>query len=247
MRFFLPQHFSAWGKIAELLFFPSYCELCHGLLEKPGERVICRLCLDKIRPCSVPFCPVCGRFLEGAGGHHLCSDCVERDSPLTKHRSLARYEGMVKDVLLLFKYRGFEILGLFLGDILAGALGDEVDLWDGVEAIIPVPLHPKKKRKRGFNQAQIVARQLARHKRIKLLDGHLIKVRNVPPQTSLEAGEREKNVRGAFQVRKEQELKGKIVLLVDDVYTTGSTLRECSRVLSAAGVKEVRALTVAQA
>ena len=238
---------SSWGKIAEVLFFPSFCQLCQALLEEPGESVICRSCQDKIRPCAAPFCLVCGRFFEGAGGPHLCLDCLGRDTPLARHRSFARYEGVLKDVILLFKFRGFEILGALLGDHLARALGQEEALWEGVEAIVPVPLHPKRKKKRGFNQAHVLAARLGRSKKIRLFDRHLFKLKDVPPQTTLEAEERESNVRGVFDVRKAQELEGKIVLLVDDVYTTGATLRECSLVLMKAGAKEVRAVTVAQA
>ncbi|GAH54355.1 unnamed protein product, partial [marine sediment metagenome] len=112
---------------------------------------------------------------------------------------------------------------------------------------IPVPLHPKRKKKRGFNQAQIIAKELARIKGIELRDQMLLKIKNVPPQTSLRVEERAENVSGAFGVAKGDKIKGKVVLLVDDVYTTGSTIRECSSVLRNAGVKEVKALTVAQA
>lgn len=238
---------SSWGKTAELLFFPSFCELCRTLLEEPGEKVICRRCREKVRRCQAPFCPCCGRFFESEVESHLCQACLEKEPALARHRSFSRYEGPVKEVILLFKYRGFKVLGNWLGDLLAENLGSEEDLWEGVDALIPVPLHPKKERKRGFNQAQVLAKRLAAHKSLSLLERRLIKVANVPAQTSLEAGERAKNVRGAFRIRKAKDLEGKIVLLVDDVYTTGSTLRECSLVLKKAGAKEVRAVTVAQA
>jgi ComF family protein len=238
---------SSWGKTAELLFFPSFCELCRTLLEEPGEKVICRRCREKVRRCQAPFCPCCGRFFESEVESHLCQACLEKEPALARHRSFSRYEGPVKEVILLFKYRGFKVLGNWLGDLLAENLGSEEDLWEGVDALIPVPLHPKKERKRGFNQAQVLAKRLAAHKSLSLLERRLIKVANVPAQTSLEAGERAKNVRGAFRIRKAKDLEGKIVLLVDDVYTTGSTLRECSLVLKKAGVREVRAVTVAQA
>lgn len=113
--------------------------------------------------------------------------------------------------------------------------------------IIPVPLHKKRKKERGFNQAQSIAEELARLKSIEMEEGVLIKVKNVPPQTLLEIEEREKNISGAFRVVREEKIKGKTVLLVDDVYTTGSTVRECSLALRKAGAKEVRALTLAQA
>jgi len=238
---------SSWEKTAELLFFPSFCELCGALLEEPGEKVICRRCREKVRRCSAPFCPCCGRFFESEVEPHLCQVCLEKEPALARHRSFARYEGPVKEVILLFKYRGFKVLGNWLGELLAENLGKEEDLWDGVEALVPVPLHPKKERKRGFNQAKVLAKRLAKHRSLRLLERRLIKVANIPAQTSLEAEEREKNVRGAFRTRKAKDLEGKIVLLVDDVYTTGSTLRECSLVLKKAGAREVRAVTVAQA
>ena len=150
-------------------------------------------------------------------------------------------------MILLFKYRGFEVLGEYLADFIWQSRGEEEDLWQGVDAIIPVPLHWKRQKKRGFNQAQVMAKRLGRLKGVRVVEKRLIRVKNVPPQTSLQGAERAGNVRGAFRVRKGEDLRGKIVLLVDDVYTTGSTLFECSRVLKEAGVKDVRAVTVAQA
>jgi ComF family protein len=126
-------------------------------------------------------------------------------------------------------------------------LGREERLWWGVEAIIPVPLHPKKKRQRGFNQAQVIAKCLAELMGIELVEKQLAKTRNVPPQTSLELEDRKKNVLGVFRVENGDKVKEKVVLLVDDVYTTGATIRECSRALRGAGVKEVRAVTLARA
>lgn len=238
---------SSWGKFAEVLLYPSFCEICQTFLERPGEKVICRSCQEKIKPWASSYCLCCGQFFEGAGGPHLCRACLERTPPFVKHRSCARYEGIVKDVILLYKYRGFEILGQYLGDFIGRTLGLEEDLWSGVEAIIPVPLHPAKEKKRGFNQARVLAQRLSKIMNVKLIEKRLVKIKNTPPQTFLEADERARNVSGAFKLKKPEELKSMIVLLVDDVYTTGSTLRECSLVLKKAGVKEVRAVTVAQA
>ena len=110
-----------------------------------------------------------------------------------------------------------------------------------------MPLHPKRKKIRGFNQAKIIAEELARLKGIELEEGVLKKVKNIPPQTLIEMDEREKNVSGAFRVVDEDKIKGKTIILVDDVYTTGSTVKECSAVLRKAGAEEIRAITVAQA
>jgi competence protein ComFC len=238
---------SSWGKLAEVLLYPSFCEICHKFLDNSGEKVICLSCREKIKPWASSYCLCCGRVFVGAGEPQHCRDCLERTPPYARHRSCARYEGTVKDVILLYKYRGFEVLGDFLGDFVARATAPELALWPGVEAIIPVPLHPARKRERGFNQSQVLAGRLSKIRNIRLEEKRLVKVKNVPPQTTLAAKDREKNVRGAFRLKKTGDLEGKVVLLVDDVFTTGSTIRECSSVLRKAGVKEVRAVTVAQA
>jgi len=153
----------------------------------------------------------------------------------------------VKDIILLYKYRHFRPLGIDLARFAKRTLGEDEGLWWGLEAIVPVPLHPRRRRERGFNQAQVIAAELARLKGIESVDDALVKVKNVPPQTSLPARDRRRNIRGAFRVKKNEKIKGRTILLLDDVYTTGSTLRECSLALKKSGAKDVRALTIAQA
>ncbi|MGD8534542.1 MAG: ComF family protein [Candidatus Aminicenantes bacterium] len=155
--------------------------------------------------------------------------------------------GKLKDAILLYKYRRFQVLGKDFARLIFQRLGKEENIWWNADFIIPVPLHSKRKKKRGFNQAQVIAAGLAGIKGIKLEEDALVKVKNVLPQTFLETEEREQNVAGAFRVVDEEKIKGKIVILVDDVYTTGSTVRECSLILKEAGAKEVRVLTLAQA
>ena len=113
--------------------------------------------------------------------------------------------------------------------------------------IIPVPLHRKRKSLRGFNQAQDLGKALEKRTGIQSISSLLLRARNSPPQTSLEGKARRKNIKGAFGIKKEIKVKGKTILLVDDVYTTGSTLEECARILKQAGAREVKALTLAQA
>jgi competence protein ComFC len=234
-------------KFAELIFFPSFCRLCSALLEFPREKVICRSCLKSITPHKSSYCLSCGRFFETYGEPHLCQDCLKDSPPFSIHRSCAQYKGKLKDIILLYKYRYLRVLGKDLAYFIHRSLGREERLWGGVEAIIPVPLHPKKRRQRGFNQAQVIAKCLAELTGIELVEKRLIKTKNVPPQTSLESKDRKKNVLGAFRVVKEEAIKDRVVLLVDDVYTTGATIKECSFALREAGVKEVRAVTLARA
>ncbi len=123
----------------------------------------------------------------------------------------------------------------------------EEALWWGTDALLAVPLHPKREKQRGFNQACILAKELSKLMNIDYQEKALVKVKNVMPQTSLEAKERRKNVTNAFQAAKNAEIKEKTFVLLDDVYTTGATIQECSRILKKAGAKDVRALTIAQA
>ena len=247
MRFPLQKKIGSYLKLAELIFFPSVCELCSRLLEFPDERIICRSCLQRLKPRRTSLCLCCGKFFDDSAEPHFCRQCVLLRPFFSVHRSCGQYFGSLKDTIILFKYRGYRVLGKALATFALQALGREESLWWGVDNIIPVPLFPEKQKKRGFNQASVLAKELARQRDIELIEGQLIKVKRTPPQTSLEASDRRKNLKGAFKVVQDQGIKGKTVLLVDDVYTTGSTLHECSLVLMKAGALEVRALTLAQA
>lgn len=235
------------AKLLDLLVFPSFCLLCAAPLGRPGERAVCRGCLDGLVPYEGPACLCCGRFFDSAGGDHLCRRCLERPPEFSIHRSCGRYDGVLKDVVLLYKYRRVSMLSRVLADFAGRALAGREEIWSGVDRLVPVPLHRIRRKERGFNQAQLLTRELARTRGIEALENCLIKTKNVLPQTTLRAGERETNTRGAYSVKRARRLAGKVVLLVDDVFTTGSTLRECSRVLRLAGAADVRALTLAQA
>lgn len=234
-------------RLLELIVLPSFCRLCGALLERPGERLVCGACLADLRVRSGAVCPCCGRFLEAAGEPAPCARCLERPPAFTRHRSAGRYDGALRDILLLYKYGRLAPLGRELSAFVERSPAAGEDLWAGVDAVVPVPLHRTRRRDRGFNQSELVARGLARGRGLPLLGRVLAKTRATPPQTSLAAAERAANVRGAYAVRNAKKLRGMTLLLVDDVFTTGATLRECAAALRTAGAREVRALTVAQA
>jgi len=234
-------------KFAELLAFPSFCKLCSKLLEEKQEKVVCASCLNKLKPSCSPFCICCGRFFAGSVPSHICKQCLEQRPPYTLHRSCGRYDRELRDVLLLFKYREFRSLGRDLVLFLLNVLGEEHSLWWGLDVIVPVPLHPRRKRKRGFNQSEIMAVELAKITGIRCENRMLIKTSNRVPQTTLGAKKRWMNLRGAFQVRKKAGVREKKILLVDDVFTTGATMFECSKTLMRSGARAVSAVTLAQA
>jgi competence protein ComFC len=237
----------SWVRSFDIIFFPSFCRLCSVLLESPNERQVCHSCWASVKPTRTSFCISCGRFFEGNLDPHFCGSCLHEKPPYSRHRSCGRYTGKLKEIILLCKFHNLPILAEGLARFALEALSNEEALWWGLDSIVPVPLHPKRERERGYNHAQIIAKYLAGYKDVLLLDKHLVKVKNVPPQMSLALEDRLRSVKGAFAVNRQEEIKDKIVLLLDDVYTTGSTMGECSKLLLESGAQEVRAITIAQA
>lgn len=235
------------GRLAGLVFFPSFCKICGALLENRRDRILCADCLDRIEPHRSSSCLVCGRFFEGEAGPHACGSCSVSPPFFSRHRSAGRYRGVLKDALLLLKYRRFRPLGRILGGIAYETLKKDEEFWNGIDLIVPVPLHKKRRWERGFNQSVEIAREIGGRAGIAFAPRALLKVKSTSPQTSLERRERIENVRGAYALGRKNIVTGKVVLLVDDVFTTGSTIGECARVLRRGGAADVRGLTVAQA
>jgi competence protein ComFC len=153
--------------------------------------------------------------------------------------------GVVRDLIHRFKYGGETWLAGLLVDFLRQGLRDARLRDESFDAVVPVPLHPLRRREREFNQAEILSRELARGQGWEFCDA-LARIRYTVTQTHFDRRRRMRNLRDAFHVRRNTTVRGKRLLLVDDVLTTGSTLDECARVLLAAGAKTVHALTVAR-
>jgi ComF family protein len=177
---------------------------------------------------------------------HLCVQCLKEKKPYAIARSVARYDGTILTAIHLFKYHRKTGIGKVLGNIMADFVSG---IWDmnAFDLIIPVPLHIKKLRERGFNQAVVLARVLSKRFKIALDITSLKRVLVTPPQVGLGRKERLINVKGAFSVTSQHQISGKRILLIDDVYTTGSTLTECSHVLLNAKAEAVAVLTMARA
>jgi ComF family protein len=226
------------------LLFPEKCPFCLTLSNSQGQEIpgLCPACEKDIQWLVPPYCPGCGRPFPKGSTSHLCSDCLQRKLAYDWGRAAAKYQGVLAQAIQRFKYHG-EIN-------LAGPLGW---LWNRIqfedhsfEAIIPVPLHPARLRERGFNQALLLGKILGKIHNKPVLPRALRRIINTIPQVQLDHSEREKNVRGAFAVRNQQEIMDKALLLVDDVFTTGATVNECARVLKKSGAGEVIILTLAR-
>jgi ComF family protein len=184
--------------------------------------------------------------MAGEGADHLCGDCLVSRPPYALARAVARYESVLHDVIHVFKYKGKVTIGEILGKIMADHVYPGFAMAD-YALIVPVPLHPKRLRERGFNQAVILAREIS--KKVSIPLDYLTLRRHVftEPQVSLGKEQRTANVRGAFAVKNTRKIEGRRIILVDDVYTTGSTIKECAAELLRCGAAEVAALTLARA
>jgi ComF family protein len=231
---------AADGLLAVLL--APACAACARPLDRPTRGPVCVRCWQAIVRISPPVCDACGDPLPSwrtiSGQIDLCPRCRRRDTQVVRGRAFGEYEGSLRAVVHALKYGRRRSLAKPLAGLLA-AHGAEI--LRGADAVVPVPLHRSRKRARGFNQAA----ELARH--LPVRTAHLLRrVRATPSQTDLPADERHANVRGAFALCGGARLDGRVMVLIDDVSTTGATLDACARVLRDGGAREVRALTVAR-
>ncbi len=227
-------------------FLPPQCYCCGKFLGE-GRQEICADCLSGIRWIEPPFCSVCGTpFLSREVESHPCGGCLAKRRYFTMGRAVGYYEGPLRDAIHRWKYEGKTYLSGLFGKWMAESLFRH---WDPplFDLMIPVPLHPQRLRERGFNQALLLVKELAHWTGVPYRKGVLKKRIPTVPQVSLSGAERERGLRSAFHLAGGEEVEGKSILLVDDVYTTGTTVNECSRVLVAGGARRVFVLTLAHA
>ena len=228
------------------LLFPPLCHLCKEFIPDAGEIRLCSSCLEKAPPLLSPQCSCCGRPFATVGGKdHLCGDCISAPPPFFAARAALLFEDSTRELIHQFKYGQRVMLRRPLG-LLAVSYLDGFVREFGAELILPVPLHVKRLRQRGFNQAILLGEIFAQRWELSLSRNNLKRIRWTEPQVNLGATERAANVKGAFAVASVKEISGKRIFLIDDVYTTGSTAKECCRVLMKAGAAEVAVLTVAR-
>jgi len=227
--------------------FPPSCISCGGVMDQREDCCFCDRCESQIACIRSPVCPCCGMPMSGeSGSDHLCGECLRERPPFSRARSLGRYEKTLLATIHKFKYGGKVAIGEILGNWMAAY--DYPDFEIGNQSlIIPVPLHRKRLREREFNQSAILAKAISRRFSIPLDLTTLKRRVYTEPQVTLGKGDRETNVRGAFELRAPERLHGQRVILVDDVYTTGSTVKECARILMKNKAADVAVLTLARA
>ncbi len=227
--------------------FPPICPICQTLLGE-GEKglIVCPDCQKGIRPVRSPYCPRCGLpFSSRDEEAHLCGHCLKEKRYFEVHRTCGLYEGALKEAIHRFKYQGEFSLVRFFGDFMHPPF-QILTQEHPVDVIVPVPLHIRRLRERGFNQALLLARELSKRTGVPYQERALEKIKDTPFQITLKGKERRKNVKGGFSVAQKEAIAGKSIVLVDDVYTTGATVNECSHTLLTGGAERVAVLTVAR-
>lgn len=247
----------AWGRISRGLeqlgsavldlCFPKRCTGCQSIWLSAAQGNWCPECRQRLPWIESPLCPRCGcPFIDSpTAPDHLCGECLLEVFPFDSARSAVLHEGVVRDRIHQVKFGGqlywvpalVELLVLTLQRHPAGA----------VDALIPVPLHRRRLRQRGFNQAGLIAAALGKRLGVPVHFNVLLRPLWTQPQTRLNRHQRLSNVKGAFQVADPVAVDGRRIMLIDDVFTTGTTLSECAGTLGAAGAAAVYAMTVSRA
>lgn len=222
---------------------PSLCLGCGNeiSLENPFFCHNCFVSLKRNNPGAGPVCPYCGRPGEVAS---VCSFCADIES--SRLYFWGAYDGLLKESITMFKFGGMVELGRVLADLAADSLASRL-ADSSFDMIVPVPLYKARRRKREFNQSEIIAEILAKRFGIELKTDHLVRIRHTAQQAKLEESQRWKNVEGTFALRENAGIAGKQVLLVDDIVTTGATVFEAGRPLREAGASGVTVFSLAYA
>jgi competence protein ComFC len=226
------------------LFYPSNCVGC-GYPQDRGT-LLCEQCKATSPRIRTPFCRCCSRPFEGLiAGDFCCPNCEDSTPAFDCVVSNYQAKGVLRDLIHRFKYGRQFYLRRVLAGYLLEAMQDARIQADPADCLVPVPLHPARMRERGFNQSEALAEILSKRTRLPIVRC-IERRRYTNTQTRFDRVERMQNLRNAFAMRKNSDVRGKHLVLLDDVLTTGSTLHECALVLRAAGAESVRAITVAR-
>jgi len=238
--------------IKELLF-PRRCPVCDKIVKQRGksskvkrqpfgfENNICNCCVDKFVPVREPWCCKCGKPLKKEE-QELCKDCSRKSHVYTRGRAVFTYDSVAAS-LYRFKYAGRQEYAGYYGEMAATYLADEI-AFRQAQALIPVPLHPVRQRKRGYNQAGLFAKALGDAWNIPVYENLVVRCRNTKPLKQLNPLQRQNNLKKAFKIV-QNDVKLNTIIIVDDIYTTGSTIDAVAGVLSEAGVNKIYFVTLA--
>ena len=216
------------------MLFPSRCPICDKVRPIGGGK-ICIHCEKTLSIVTTPFCMKCGKALEDETREY-CKDCSTVNHEYNQGRAVFLYPSIRKSVYRL-KYKNRKEYAEYLGWKMAQVCGKALKEW-APDALVPVPLHDKRMQKRGYNQAELLAKELGKYLHIPVNTSLVKRERNTKPQKALDITGRQNNLKNAFKI-KQNNVKLKTIVIIDDIYTTGSTIDAIARELKAAGIQRV--------
>lgn len=235
------------GQALQGLLLPPRCHICRKLMPPNDNGLhICQDCYSQLPLLISPLCSICGIPFDGVGQDHPCGNCIKQPPAYTAARAALCYQGELTRLIHNFKYNGKSYLRRPLGLLIAQLLADFA-AEQQPDFLVPVPLHKTRLRSRGYNQSVLLADLLSQKWQIKLLRQGLVRIRATTPQMELGRKQRLVNLKDAFEVYDVSVIEGRRIMLVDDVFTTGSTLEACAKALMIAGASSVSAVTIAHA
>lgn len=226
--------------------FPPQCPGCSEILYPDTGQIFCSDCNEKIKFIKGSICSICGTtFPDSPAENHLCGECLGKKPYFSHARAVFSYENIILNAIHQFKYKRDMSIGEIMSSLMADAFFPDIEFTD-YSLIIPVPLHIKRLRERGFNQSLILANAIGKKRQIPVSFSLLKRRKFTLTQTGASRNERRQNIKDAFEVSDKSKIKEKNVIIVDDVYTTGSTANECAKTLIKAGAQKIAVLTLAR-
>lgn len=235
----------AIGKVFEGLFPTNiYCVCCGSIIDGSRKYALCDNCIEKLNWLEEKTCEKCGKILNKESHKNICNDCGETAHYFDKGYTCTQYGLYERAMIMDFKYRDKSWIGRKIGEIMAERISlENID----VDMVIPVPVHKSRMEERGYNQAEILARVVAKGLGKPMETGLIERKEETKAMKDLGRWERIENTKNAFSIvsEKKSTIEGSKILLIDDIYTTGATLDGCCKVLKNAGVERANVLTFA--
>ena len=221
------------------LIYPNRCICCDEVLEFGEDPWLCHGCAEKVKPITGKVCRVCGVPI---AANDICSDCSDKKLYFKRAYCAFEYKNEVRQAIHNIKFNNCPRYLKYFADILCSYANDRG--FEGADIVTFVPMRPKNRRKRGYNQSELLAKELARRGMGEFMP-LLLKVKDTKNQHDIAKEERRKNLKNAFAPIDPDKIKGKKILLADDIYTTGSTANECAKTLIKAGAQSVEVICIA--
>lgn len=230
------------------LLYPekNYCIVCNNFDQSIEEEYICESCRRKLHYLADPICKTCGKDMLFESSSGICDQCAKHNYSFIKNKSVFRYDGLIKEIIHDYKYLDKSYYHRFLAMTLYHYMID--NSYINFDLITCVPIHKQKLKQRGYNQTELLAKFIS-HKLDIPYKALLVRKSNTIKQSNLSKNEREKNLLNAFAICSKIDyniVRDKSILIIDDIYTTGSTMEACANVLKNKGAKAIYGLTVAR-